>query len=215
MTHSRNRSIPGPAVRRLTRYLEAVREYSESGSEWISSREIADSLGLTSSTVRQDLSYLDFSGISKRGYQVGPLREVIEYSLGADSDRNVIIVGAGNLGKALALHGGFAGRKVNIRALFDKDSGKVGKKVGKLTVMDMRRLNSVVKNNNIDIGIIAVPGAAAQSVADALVSSGVKGLLNLASAHLTAPAGVAVEDVRIVACLQALSYAVKERAARK
>ncbi|MFO7870394.1 MAG: redox-sensing transcriptional repressor Rex [Kiritimatiellia bacterium] len=209
MTHSKNICIPDPVIRRLTRYLEAVREYSESGSEWISSQEIADSLGLTSSTVRQDLSYLDFSGISKRGYQVGPLRDVIENSLGTDSTHKVVIIGAGNLGRALAAHSGFTRGGFAICGIFDSDTRLTGTRIGALKVREMHRLAGTVRKKNADIGMIAVPGPSAQKALEDLLHAGIRGILNFSSAHLNGPKGASIVDVRIVASLQELVYRMK------
>jgi len=179
------------------------------GIKWISSQEIADNLGLTSSTVRQDLSHLDFSGVSKRGYETCGLEKVLAEVLGADTKWKMVVVGAGNLGKALALHEEFSRRGFNIVAVFDADPKKIGKKVGNLTVLSQREIPAVVSSKKVDIGIIAVPASAAQGVADVLIMAGVKGLLNLALAHIVAPRRVPVIDSRVVASLLELSHTIK------
>ncbi len=97
--------MPPSVVQRLTRYLTQVQNRIKQGKEWISSSELAAELGLTSSTVRQDLSYLDFSGISKKGYEVAKLQKVLMWVLGADKEWKTVVIGAGNLGRAIALHG--------------------------------------------------------------------------------------------------------------
>lgn len=201
--------IPPSVVKRMTKYLAFVQGLVGGGGEWISSSELADTLGLTSSTVRQDLSHLDFCGTSKRGYETTGLAKVLVKALGADTVWQAVVVGAGNLGRALALHDDFEGRGFRICGIFDSDRQKIGTDVGALSVMGMRELPAFVKKNNVRIGIISVPVAAAQGVADLLIASQVKGLLNLALTHIIAPQSVAVVDTRIAASLLELSYSIK------
>jgi len=201
--------IPPSVVRRLTRYLAHLQEVREEGTEWVSSQGIAETLGLTSSTVRQDLSHLDCSGISKRGYETGPLERVLARVLGADRAWRVVVVGIGNLGRALALHEEFPRRGFEICGVFDADPRKIGKKVGKLVVRSIEEVPAVVRAEKVDIGIIAVPPSAAQSVADVLIEAGVRGLLNLALTHIVAPKRVAVTNSRIVAAAMELTHAIK------
>jgi len=201
--------IPRSVVRRLTEYLAHVKHMGEHQVEWISSHQLGEELGWTSSTVRQDLSHLNFSGISKRGYEVSGLERALADILGADTDWTMVVVGAGNLGRALALHEDFLRNGFRICGVFDGDKHKVGIKIGPLTVQGMEEVAEVVSEKKVDIGVLAVPAAAAQEVADTLVAAGVRGLLNLALAHITVPPDVAVIDSRIVASLQELSHSIK------
>lgn len=207
--------IPTPVVRRLSKYLTRVQRLRKDGVEWVSSQELADGLGLTSSTVRQDLSHLEVSGISKRGYETVSLEGVLHRELGGDEGWKVVIVGAGNLGCALAMHGQFAKQGFDICGIFDSNARVIGKKVGRLVVQGMDALPSVVKKQDVDIGILAVPLEAAQDVADQLAAAGVQGLLNLAGAHIHVPRGVAVVDARILEDLQELSYILHTSRKRK
>ena len=202
-------AIPNPVIQRLTKYLVHVQGLREEGVEWVLSQEIAEALTLTSSTVRQDLSHLDFSGVSKRGYETEKLEAALRAALGADEKANVVLVGVGNLGRALALHGELERRGFMMCGVFDADPRVVGKKIGSLQVQGMDELASVVKKRNVDIGMIAVPAASAQEVGERLVAAGVKGLLNLTPAHVRAPQHVSVVDARIVASLQELLYFVR------
>jgi redox-sensing transcriptional repressor len=206
------RAVPPSAVRRLTKYLAIVQQLQADGIEWVSSKDLSEALGLTSSTVRQDLSHLDFAGVSKRGYQVGGLARALAAVLGADKTWNLAVVGAGNMGRALATHEEFSRRGFVIRGLFDADEKKIGRKLGNLTIRGMRDLPLCVQKDRIDLGVIAVPAHAAQAVADLLVVSGVRGLLNLALTHVIAPARVQVVDARLVASLQELTHAIRSSA---
>ena len=201
--------IPGPVIRRLTKYLAYVQVLRDKGVEWVSSGEIAQALGLTSSTVRQDLSHLIFSGVSKRGYETEGLEKVLVKLLRADSKINIVIVGAGNLGRALALHAEFPRRGFTICAIFDSDSQLLGRKIGAIEVKGMDELPKVVRDMNVEIGLITVPVSSAQEVADHLVAAGVCGLLNFACAHILVPKHVTVVEARIIASLWELGYLIK------
>lgn len=210
----KKKRIPGSVVRRLTRYLAHARKLKSAGVEWISSANLASMLGLTSSTVRQDISHMDYSGTAKRGYNVVALESCLGSLLGADIVWKMVVVGAGNLGRALALHEEFPRNRFRIEALFDRDQRKVGRKIGDARVLSMDRLPDFVRANRIDIGVIAVPSVAAQNVADLLIMTGVKGLLNMTLTHVIASKKVPVVDVRIVASLQELAHAMKARRSR-
>ncbi len=205
---SLKKTIPPSVVKRLPKYLAYVQSLCAEDIEWVSSNELAEQLGLTSSTVRQDFSYFDFSGISKRGYEAQGLRSMLESILGADTDWKIVVVGAGNLGRALALHEEFARRGFHIVGIFDTDPDKHGMPIGELEVQPMDQLDATVKRYDVTMGIVAVPAVAAQSVADLLVGAGVKGLLNMALTHVVAPDTVSVIDSRIVASLLELSHSV-------
>ena len=204
-------TLPQSVLRRLTKYLSHAQLMQTRGADWVSSQEIAEALGVTSSTVRQDLTHLDFSGTSKKGYATEGLRAALGAVLGADVVWSMIVVGAGNLGSALALHEEFMRRGFSLQGIFDADPHKIGLKFGAFRVQPMEELPAVVGKKKIDIGIIAVPTAVAQRVADLMIASGIRGLLNLTFSHVVAPRRVAVVDARIVASLQELAHAIKSR----
>ena len=203
---------PRSVVRRLARYYAVVQDLRRDGVDWVSSQEMAEALELTSSTVRQDLSHLDFSGISKRGYETFGLEEALATVLGADVTWNMVVVGAGNLGCALTRLEEFQRKGFRICGVFDTDTKKIGKRVGQLSVQGMYELPGVVRTRQAQIGVIAVPAAAAQGVADILVAAGVQGLLNLAMAHITVPKDIAVVHERIVEGLHELCHAIRAEA---
>jgi redox-sensing transcriptional repressor len=179
--------------------------------EWISSLELADALDVTSSTVRQDLSWLRISGTAKRGYRTEELISSITSLLGRDGGSNMVIVGAGNLGRALAVHEEFTRQGFAIRGIFDAAPRVVGRKLGSLVIQRMDELPRVVRERSVDIGVIAVPTHAAQGVADLLVAAGVQGVLNMSVAHVRTPESVPVVEARMFSSLSLLSYAIKAR----
>jgi redox-sensing transcriptional repressor len=201
--------IPTSLIHRLPKYLTLMQALSKDGQKWVSSQELARALGLTSSTVRQDLSHLDYSGTPKRGYETESLEKILAEVLGSDISRGMVVVGAGNIGRAIASHQDFCTRGFMILGIFDSNPALFGSKVGSLVVQGMDALPGVVRKRNIDIGVVAVPAAAAQKVADQLVSAGVRGLLNLACTHIHTTENVPVVEVRLIAGLQELAYAIK------
>lgn len=205
----RKGKIPPSVLKRMTNYLAFVQELTDEGIEWVSSAHLAKALGVNRSTVRQDLLHIDFSGISRRGYEARKFVKVLRQTLGMDLEWKMVIVGAGNLGTALALHGDFAKRGFTVGAIVDKDPKRIGCKVGVIKVEDVEDLEEIVKRESIKIGVIAVPVAEAQKSADALMQAGVSGLLNLAMTHIVVPQNIPVVDSRIVADLLRLSHAVK------
>lgn len=206
-----SKMLPKPVIQRLPKYLTHVHELTSSGIPWVSSHQLADQLGFTSSTVRQDLSHLSLKGVSKRGYHTGQLVAVIRSELGADTRHRLVIVGAGYLGCAMALHGGLAAHGFETFGLFDNDPEIIGTKVGDFSIRPVDALKHVVKKEHVEIGLIAVPPPAAQEVADRLVEAGIKGILNLAYCHVHAPKDVVLIDARFLASLQELAYAIRCR----
>ncbi len=204
-------SVPIPVIRRLSHYLQHVRERMAQEQEWISSLDLAHALDVTSSTVRQDLSWLRISGTAKRGYKTEELASAIVSFLGRERCSNMVIVGAGKLGRALALHEEFSRQGFSVCGIFDAAPRVVGKKVGDLVVQAMDDLPRVVREKSVDIGVIAVPTTAAQGVADQLVAAGVQGVLNMSVAHVRTPGNVPVVEARMFSSLSLLSYAIKVR----
>lgn len=209
VSDKRKNGIPKSVVARYTEYLNVLRSLREKGDDWVSSRTLAERLNYTSSTVRQDLSHLSFSGISKRGYEIAGLEKEISGVLGLNIVRNVVVIGAGNLGRALAQHLDSLETGFNICGIFDNDVRKIGMKVGSLEILGDSSFPSFARENDVTVGILAVPDSAAQDAADMLVSAGITGILNFTSKHLVlASDQVACTDVRIVASLQELSHGI-------
>ena len=197
---------------RLPVALRILAERFESGVSCMSSEELAEFAGLNAAKVRKDLSYLGSYGTRGVGYDVEFLVYQIRRELGLTHDWHVVIVGAGNLGQALAGYGGFGDRGFPVGGIVDVDPTKIGTVVGGVRVRHVDELAQVVHGRNISIGVIATPGPAAQEAADALVAAGVTSLLNFAPAVISAPHGISVRKVDLAVELQILSYYEQRRA---
>ena len=207
------RRIPEATVARLPVYLRILSEQFDANITNISSEELAEFAGLNAAKVRKDLSYLGSYGTRGVGYDVEFLVYQIRRELGLTHDWPVIIVGAGNLGQALAGYNGFGDRGFPVGGIVDVDDSKIGSVVGGVRVRHLDELAQVVQSRNISIGVIATPGSAAQSAADALVAAGVTSLLNFAPCVIGVPHGVSVRKVDLAVELQILSYYEQRRAA--
>lgn len=197
-------SLPRATIRRLPRYLRALEATTD--RESISSEELAAAAFTNAAIVRRDLSMLGFSGIRGVGYDVDRLRAHIRAELGLTADVSVAVVGAGNLGRALANYGGFARRGFRVVALYDIDPEKIGEEVGGVEVKPLDDLVDDASEGRIDIGIIATPGSAAQAVAERLAEAGIHSILNFAPTRVDVGAGVEVRQVDLATELQILSY---------
>ena len=213
MAGQRTRRIPEATVARLPVYLRILSERFDEGITNMSSEELAEFAGLNAAKVRKDLSYLGSYGTRGVGYDVEFLVYQIRRELGLTHDWHVVIVGAGNLGQALAGYGGFGDRGFPVGGIVDVDEAKIGTVVGGVRVRHVDELAQIVQSRNISIGVIATPGTAAQEAADALVAAGVTSLLNFAPAVISAPHGVSVRKVDLAVELQILSYYEQRRAA--
>ena len=206
------RRIPEATVSRLPVYLQLLSDQFELGVSNISSEELAELAGVNAAKVRKDLSYLGSYGTRGVGYEVEFLVYQIKRELGLTHEWDVVIVGAGNLGQALAGHGGFTERGFPVGGIVDIDDRKVGTLIGGVRVRHVGELRQVVQARNISIGVIATPGSAAQDAADALVAAGVTSILNFAPSVISAPHGVSVRKVDLAVELQILSYHEQRRA---
>ncbi|MFK8023140.1 MAG: redox-sensing transcriptional repressor Rex, partial [Ilumatobacter sp.] len=206
------RRIPEATVARLPVYLQLLGDQFDSGVTNISSEELAELGGVNAAKVRKDLSYLGSYGTRGVGYDVEFLMFQIKRELGLTHEWEVVIVGAGHLGKALAGYGGFGERGFPVGCIVDVDAEKIGSLIGGVRVRHLDELDSVVQSRDIAIGVIATPGPAAQDAADALVSAGVTSILNFAPSVISAPHGVTVRKVDLAVELQILSYHEQRRA---
>jgi redox-sensing transcriptional repressor len=200
------RRIPDATVARLPVYHRGLQELLRTRRLTISSEELADLAGVNAAKVRKDLSYLGTYGTRGVGYDVENLVRQIAQELGLTQNWPVIIVGIGNLGRALAAYGGFSARGFQIAAVLDADPAKTDLPVGDLRIRPTNEMASVVHEHNVAIGIIATPGFAAQEVANEMVAAGIRSILNFSPAILVVPDDVAVRAVDLAVELQVLSY---------
>jgi len=200
------RRIPEATVARLPLYYRALVETAEIKTTTISSERLAEMAGVNAAKVRKDLSYLGSYGTRGVGYDVEYLLFQISRELGLTQDWPVVIVGVGNLGHALANYRGFTARGFDVVALVDADHDKVGEHVGDLTVESLDDLPTIVRERGVAIGIIAVPAAAAQEVAERLVAAGITSILNFAPTVLAVPDSVSLRKVDLSIELQILSF---------
>lgn len=213
MTPDGERRIPEATVSRLPIYYRSLLELSDREVPTISSERLAEMAGVNAAKVRKDLSFLGSYGTRGVGYDVAYLLHEVSRELGLTEDRPVAIVGVGNLGSALANYRGFAARGFHIVGLFDSDPSKQGQKVAGLTIRPMTAIAEVAKSDGIAIGIVAVPAAEAQRVADLLVEAGVRSILNFAPVVITVPEGVSLRKVDLAIELQILSFYQQRREA--
>jgi redox-sensing transcriptional repressor len=206
------RRIPEATVARLPVYLRILSERFDDGVTSMSSEELADFAGLNAAKVRKDLSYLGSYGTRGVGYDVEFLVYQIRRELGLTHDWPVVIVGAGNLGQALAGYNGFGDRGFPVGGIVDVDPAKIGSVVGGVRVRHVDELAQIVQARGISIGVVATPGSAAQAAADALVAAGITSLLNFAPTVISVPAGISVRKVDLAVELQILSYYEQRRA---
>lgn len=202
---STGRRIPEATVSRLPLYLRVLTE-AAAETDTISSEALAARAGVNAAQVRKDLSHLGSYGVRGVGYDVAYLLRQINRRLGLDGTRRVAIVGAGNLGQALASYGGFPSRGFHVVAAFDSDPAKVGRQVGSALVQPASLIKEVIRDKEVDIAIITTPAAVAQGIADTLVDAGVSCILNFAPTTVVAPEHVAVRQVDLGIELQILSF---------
>ncbi len=193
-------------------YLRALVEMAEGGVTTVSSEHLAEAAGVNSAKVRKDLSYLGSYGTRGVGYDVAYLIHQVRRELGLTQDWPVLIAGAGNLGHALANYRGFAHRGFRIVAMVDVAPGMVGEQVGDLVVDHVDRLPDIVAREEVAIGVICTPAAAAQEVADRMVAAGVRSILNFAPAVISVPDHVSVRKVDLSIELQILAYYEQRKA---
>lgn len=202
----RRGGIPAATLTRLSAYLGVLNGLAARSVATISSGELAEAAGVNPAQLRKDLSHLGSYGIRGVGYEVAYLRFQLDQHIGSAEHWPVIIVGVGNLGRALVNHAGFAARGFKVTALFDDAPGLVGRDVEGLRIHPITDLGAVVGDPGATIGVIATPAAAAQQVAERLVAGGIRCLLNFAAINLAVPADVTVRKVDLGSELQILAY---------
>ena len=204
--------VSNNVIRRLPRYLRKLDELSESGVDKISSRQLGDLLGLTSSQVRQDFNCFGEFGQQGYGYNVSALRTQIAGILGMERGFSAILVGVGNIGRALMENFCFSDWGVDLAAAFDIKPALIGTEYKGVHIYDMDELESYLRNHKTDIAVLTVPKAAAASVTERLTANGIDAIWNFTNVELTEPnSSTIVENVHFSDSLLSLSYFVAER----
>lgn len=201
-----NKEISQAVIGRLPRYFRYLGELKDEGIERISSQELSDIMKVTASQIRQDFNNFGGFGQQGYGYKVEYLYEEIGRILGLEKTHNLIIIGAGNLGQALANYMNFERRGFLFRGIFDQNPALYGKKIRNMEVRPMEEMESFVKQNEIDIAVLTIPKAGAVKVAERLVDNGIKGIWNFAHVDLNVPKEIQVENVHLSDSLMKLAY---------
>jgi len=203
--------IPEATIIRLSVYSRYLATCDRRGIVTISSNEIAEGVGVSSAQVRKDLAYFGEFGTRGVGYNVKDLHHHIMKILGLNQKWPVVIVGAGNLGTALSMYGGFRERGFYVVGIFDNDPRKIGYKLNGVEVYPLSKLKEVAQAEKARIGVITVPASAAQEVADLLIDAGVKALLNFAPVVLNVPPDVDLRNVDLSVNLEILTFNIGYR----
>ncbi len=192
---------------RLSVYLRCLNELDAAGVETISSKALAEQVHLNAAQIRKDLAYFGEFGVRGVGYRVAELKRHLRQILGLDRALRVAVIGAGNLGLALADYPGFRQEGFHITALFDVDPDKIGRASrGGVRIYDVAQLQRVVRRDQVAIAVVAVPAGAAQTVIDKAVAAGIKAILNFSPGPLRVPAGVKLTHVDLTVSLESLSF---------
>ncbi len=193
-------------VKRLPKYYRYLGMIADKGIIRVSSQELSNITGLTASQIRQDLNHFGGFGQQGYGYNVEELKNEIEKIIGIDKSYKAIIVGVGNIGRAILNYKGFQNSGFNIVGLFDHAEDLIGKTINGLKVMDISGLDSFMKDKKADIAVIAIPASEAQKVCEVLVDGGIKGIWNFAPLDLKLPKKVVLENVHLDESLYTLTY---------
>ena len=201
-----DKGIPGIIVGRLPIYLQALEHMQAQGIQTTSSQELGEIIGISAAQIRKDLSQFGEFGKQGKGYQIAYLVEQLRAILHIDRVWDIAVIGAGNLGRAIAHYQSFINHGFRVATIFDNDPERVGTKIQEFTVQDMENLVPLIQKAGIKIAMLTVPASAAQAVTDQLVKAGIKSILNYAPITLNVPPDVHVQYVDPVIYLQRMTY---------
>ncbi|MFN3308073.1 MAG: redox-sensing transcriptional repressor Rex [Anaerolineales bacterium] len=201
-----NPTIPDIVISRLPQYLRSLQRMANENRLITSSQELAERLGISAAQIRKDLSLFGEFGKQGTGYDIHFLIEKLRFILKVDRVWDIVIVGAGDIGSAIARYQGFTNRGFRVAMVFDKDPAKIGTKLGNFIVQDSQYLIESVQRAGIKIGMIAVPASEAQGVANQLVKGGIRAILNYAPISINVPPNVRVQYIDPVIHLQRMTY---------
>ncbi|WP_434639772.1 redox-sensing transcriptional repressor Rex [Thermoanaerobacterium thermosaccharolyticum] len=202
--------VPMPVIRRLPRYHRYLEELLKNDVKRISSRELSEKMGVTASQIRQDLNNYGGFGQQGYGYNVEELYNTLTRILGLDKTYSTIIIGAGNLGQAIANYTNFERTGFNLKGIFDINPKLFGLKIRDIEIMDVDNLEDFLASNKIDIAILCIPKDNSQIMADRLIKSGIKAIWNFSPIDLKVPDDVILENVHLSDSLLTLSYRINE-----
>lgn len=203
--------ISQAVIGRLPRYLRYLGDLKDEGVERISSHDLSVRMHVTASQIRQDFNHFGGFGQQGYGYNVGYLYDEIGKILGLDHTHSMVIIGAGNLGQALANYMNFEKRGFFVKGIFDRKEEVIGKKVRNLEIQDIANLESFIQENRIEIAVLTLPKAGATEISKTLVSSGITAIWNFAHVDLDLPENVIVENVHLSESLMKLSYKLNRK----
>lgn len=206
-----NKKISITVIRRLPKYYRKLEDLEKIRISRVSSQELSELTGFTASQIRQDLNNFGGFGQQGYGYNVKDLKESLGNILGLKNIHNTCVVGAGNLGSAIANFKGFDDAGFKIVAIFDNNKDIIGTRLADITVRDMQNMAKVIKEKNIEIAVLTVPKDSAQEVAEELMNANIKSIWNLTTADLDLGKDIIVEDVSLKDSLFTLSYFMREK----
>lgn len=204
------KKVPEVVIKRLPRYYRYLDELDKEGKTRISSTALSDKMGVTASQIRQDFNYFGGFGQQGYGYNVQYLLGEMKKLLGINKGYKTIIVGAGNLGHAIANYAGLKKRGFKLIGIFDNDKAKIGQKVGDIVISDVSEVLDFIKEKKVDIVILTLPKEATEEVADKLADSGIKGFWNFSYTELKSRNSLFVENVHLTDSLMTLSFKINQ-----
>ncbi|MDY6011704.1 redox-sensing transcriptional repressor Rex [Clostridium sp.] len=207
----KKKNISMAVIKRLPKYHRYLNELLNNDVDRISSKELGEKIGFTASQIRQDLNCFGDFGQQGYGYNVRELSNQISIILGLDRDYNSVIIGAGNIGQAIANYTRFGKMSFNLKGIFDANPKLLGMKIRDIEIQDIDKLESFLEQNSIDVGVVCVPKINAQKVCDILVAGGVKGIWNFAPVDLNVPDDVTVQNVHLSESLLTLIYLLHDK----
>ena len=204
------KKVSEAVIKRLPRYYRYLGDLKSEGITRISSGELSKLMGTTASQIRQDLNCFGGFGQQGYGYNVEYLYEEISNILGTNIKNSMIILGAGNLGKAIVNYSNFQKRGFFIKAIFDKDKNIIGKSINDIPVYDIDKLKDYLNNNDVEIVVLAIPAIGVKDVIDIIINSNIKGIWNFSYLDLKVPSNIAMVNMHLSDSLMTLSYKISK-----
>ena len=203
------KKVSDAVIKRLPRYFRYLTDLKDSNVLRISSKALSEKMGFTASQIRQDLSCFGGFGQQGYGYNVESLYNELRKILGVDKSFSIVIIGAGNLGQAIANHGKFEKRGYFLKGIFDVNKELIGDSINGIEIMDMSKLREFLKSTHVDIAVLTIPRLVTGNVANEIVQLGIKGIWNFSAMDLKVPDDVVVENVHLSDSIMVLGYKIK------